>query len=145
MGGPSTQLPDYLMGESNRPDEPITEGLPFGPGGGPEVIAPPEQEDFVQVMLERMVEWTGDANAAQMLDDHREFKTFRSQKANPSTPPLAAPQMQAPTPEPQDLVPQDLEFDEMPTEEEVVPAGEEESPEPSVETPAEPLPTELEI
>lgn len=28
-----------LMDPTQRPDEPITHGLPFGPGGGPEVLA----------------------------------------------------------------------------------------------------------
>jgi hypothetical protein len=34
-----------LDAPSNRPDEPLTHGLPSGPGGGPEVLQPPDPRE----------------------------------------------------------------------------------------------------
>lgn len=40
MGPAPGELPG-LLDPSGRPDEPLTHGLPFGPGAGPEIFAPP--------------------------------------------------------------------------------------------------------
>lgn len=43
MGRPDPPVVD-LLGPSQRPDEPITAGVPFGPGPGPEAVAFPVGE-----------------------------------------------------------------------------------------------------
>lgn len=142
--GRAAQPPGYLFeGETNRPDEPITEGLPFGPGAGPDRFPAPEPNDDMEVVLSKMVELTGDQAIFDMLEDHREFKAWRQEKQNPAPAP-----MQMPKPEIEQDVDtlQPVEYElEAPDEQEAALAGEEEIPEPSVETPAEPLPTELEV
>lgn len=47
-GGQAFATPEdtpNLLDPTNRPDEPLTHGLPFGAGGGPEVLGPPPMSD----------------------------------------------------------------------------------------------------
>lgn len=84
-GGPPGGLPDFLFEGTDRPDEPFTEGLPFGPGAGPEVLSPPEPPDEVDEFLQYMVRETGDMAITNMLDEHREFEAYRTQRAEMPT------------------------------------------------------------
>jgi hypothetical protein len=41
-GGPAPGELPPIDGPTNRPDEPVTNGLPSGPGAGPEALTPPD-------------------------------------------------------------------------------------------------------
>jgi len=43
-----------LDGPTNRPAEPLTHGLPSGPGGGPEVLQPPDPRLAVAAILNQL-------------------------------------------------------------------------------------------
>jgi hypothetical protein len=137
---------------SSRPGEPVTEGLPFGPGAGPEAISPLEPEDEMEVVLQAMVQLTGDQSVANMLTDHREFKAWQNQRAQ-APQPIARPELSA-VPDSVDAeFTDDIEVDtteefalpageqDLATEEEPVEAGES-NPAAPVETPASAPPTE---
>lgn len=51
---------------TNRPGEPITEGLPFGPGGGPEVLQSYQEPDDRQLIL-RFLARGGNEDANRIL------------------------------------------------------------------------------
>ena len=85
-GGGAGPPPEHLVEiPSTRETEPVTEGLPFGPGAGPEVLEP-EPQDEADIVLQAMVELTGDQSIAQMLDEHREFKSWRATRSAVPTP-----------------------------------------------------------
>lgn len=95
-GGGSAQLPPHLFGgDSTRPDEPITEGLPFGPGGGPEALLAPDPTDDMEVVLQGLIDLTGDQGIADMLSEHREFKAWRAERETPVGVPVPQPQQSA--------------------------------------------------
>lgn len=50
-GVPLAQMSPDLFAPSNRPDEPVTAGMPFGPGAGPEAISNPMPEGPTQARL----------------------------------------------------------------------------------------------
>lgn len=53
-----------VFGGTQRPTEPVTSGLPFGPGAGPAI--PPEQN--VNDLLYQMYAMTGDISLLQLVD-----------------------------------------------------------------------------
>ena len=53
-----------IFGQTQRPTEPVTSGLPFGPGAGPAI--PPEQN--VNDLLYQMYAMTGDISLLQLVD-----------------------------------------------------------------------------
>lgn len=78
----SQELGEHIFSmPTNRPDEPDTAGSPYGPGAGPEVLTPPPAETEMDIVLRAMVELTGDASIAAMLEDHREFKSWKTQRS----------------------------------------------------------------
>lgn len=81
MGGAgASELGEHIFGPTDRPTEPDTAGLPYGPGPGPEVLSQEPPETEMDIVLRKMVELTGDASIAQMMEDHREFKSWRTQQ-----------------------------------------------------------------
>lgn len=89
MGG-GGMPPEHLMAvPTTRPGEPETEGLALGPGAGPEVLTPPEPDGEMEEFLQAMVSLTGDASIAQMMDDHREFKTWKADRSRTPMPTTA--------------------------------------------------------
>jgi hypothetical protein len=126
--------------------------MDIGLGGGSEVLAPPDPTDDVDAVLQAMVRITGDASIATMLEEHREFKTWRTQRDEPKpVAPMAAMPEQVEEDFDDELggvevsgefgQPSEEPDDDLATEEEAVPAGEVEMQTP-VETPAEPPPVE---
>lgn len=69
-GGAPAGLPDFLFEESDRPDEPLTEGMPFGPGAGSEMLAQEPQNDQ-EVVLQFLIDSFNDEAAFQMLQEMR--------------------------------------------------------------------------
>lgn len=63
-GGPG------LLGPSQRPTEPVTHGLPSGPGGGPEVLAGSTGSGLADV-LSRIAEATGDPRTYDIAERAR--------------------------------------------------------------------------
>jgi hypothetical protein len=53
-----------LTDPTQRPDEPITHGLPFGPGGGPEVLASKARANTLSQTVGGLIEFdpTGELN-----------------------------------------------------------------------------------
>lgn len=126
-GGGSAQLPPHLFGgETTRPDEPITEGLPFGPGAGPDVLTPPPADDVRQLALEKYARVYDNPDAKRILTQ------LRAPVEQPV--PMPAPAMGATEPGSAEPEIEDLDED-LATEEEVAVEGEEAPVEPSVETP----------
>lgn len=77
----SEELGEHIFAmPTNRPEEPDTAGSPWGPGAGPEALTPEPAETEMDIVLRAMVELTGDQAAAQMLEDHREFKSWKTQR-----------------------------------------------------------------
>lgn len=140
-GGGTATLPAHVFGgDSSRPDEPITEGLPFGAGGGPEALAPVDPTDDMEVVLQGIVSLTGDQAISQMLSDHREFKAWKTDRDSSQTPPVS-PVSAVPEQDPllgEEEIDQGMEEDlgvpALATEEEVAVEGDEEE-QLSVETP----------
>jgi hypothetical protein len=67
-GSPTRPMPPItpLMAPTERPDEPFTNGMPFGEGMGPEILNLPQaqQRSFSQIINEiAMNDDTGDMNA----------------------------------------------------------------------------------
>lgn len=69
-GQGAVSLPEHVLSlPSTRPEEDE-----FAPA------SQPDPTDEMEVVLSKMVEWTGDASIAQMLEEHREFKSWRAQR-----------------------------------------------------------------
>jgi hypothetical protein len=53
-----------LTDPTQRPDEPITHGLPFGPGGGPEVLASTARKNTLSQTVGGLIQFdtTGELN-----------------------------------------------------------------------------------
>lgn len=150
---PTGSLETLLGLATNRPNEPETTGLPFGPGGGPEVLSTFEPTDEIDVVLQGMMEITGDQSIALMLQEHQEFKAWQAQKQATPTPasapvtPEVAPEPDEETlveepfalPEPQAEEGGDLESPSSVTSEEGLqrPSG---GPEPPLQSATTPLP-----
>lgn len=66
-------LPGFLTGaDSARPDEPLTTGLPVGPGAGPEALStPPFVQDDFEALLEYFARNYGDVDAVETLNEMR--------------------------------------------------------------------------
>lgn len=120
-GGKPMEIPEHLFSSpTNRPLEPDSEGSPFGPGAGPEVLSAPPPRDVREEILEALVSQFGDDATSRMLND------MRAQRETPAAPmPTAltpAPEMQEAEMElagsPEDEMPADLI--------EAVPPGDEE-------------------
>lgn len=83
-------LPGHLAGPSNRPGEPVTAGLPMGPGAGPEVLkAPPGVPDQREQVLMYLMRNYGNDSAAKMLNGIRNERQQPAPSAAPAGPPPA--------------------------------------------------------
>lgn len=62
-----------LNSPTQRPGEPVTAGLPFGPGAGPEAISGmfPQRRNATADTLENLAMWTGDARMQQLAQQAR--------------------------------------------------------------------------
>lgn len=56
-----------LHAPTDRPGEPVTHGLPSGPGGGPQVLAPPDPLVKVAAVLNNLG-GTADADTAKLRE-----------------------------------------------------------------------------
>lgn len=59
-----------LLDPSQRPSEPVTHGLPSGPGGGPEVLAPTTGTPLHQSLLQ-IAQTTGDPSVYELAERAR--------------------------------------------------------------------------
>lgn len=57
-----------LSDPSARPNEPLTTGLPSGPGAGPEILGPMMETDPVRRALQAMVEAYPNNDVMRLLD-----------------------------------------------------------------------------
>jgi hypothetical protein len=73
-GGGAAGIPMPLppIMPSSRPEEPITEGMPFGPGAGPEVLTPPPRENLRLEALERYARIYDNPHAKRILARERQ-------------------------------------------------------------------------
>lgn len=95
-------LPGHLIGPSNRPGEPVTTGLPMGPGAGTEALnAPPNTPDVREQVLAWMMQNYGNSDAANML---AKIRAQRTATPAPGAPP--APGATPPPPQPGPAGPQ---------------------------------------
>lgn len=62
-----------LNSPTQRPNEPVTAGLPFGDGAGPEAISGmfPTRRNATADTLEKLAAWTGDARMQQLAQQAR--------------------------------------------------------------------------
>ena len=68
LEGPSPGTLGNLLDPTARPDEPITAGLPFGPGPGPSVWSPPDPEARAIDRLRQLYRQTGIASLGRLLE-----------------------------------------------------------------------------
>lgn len=126
-GGP-TPPPDFLFSSpSDRPGEPITNGLPMGPGAGPEALSADLQadpEDIREVVLSFFASAESGYNnevARDMLNEIRQEKLARKQGPPMGMAPQGVPAQPAPAPPtgmPPMAAPEDPTLMEEPSEEE---------------------------
>lgn len=57
-----------LADPSMRPDEPLTAGLPSGPGGGPEILGPVMESDPVRRTLQAMMQAYPSNDVMRLID-----------------------------------------------------------------------------
>src|SRR5438105_5149300 len=71
--GPN-QIPPFVFDmPSKRPAEPVTAGLPMGPGPGPEALqAQPDSSDIRELTLQYLALNFGNTDATQMLQQYRQ-------------------------------------------------------------------------
>jgi hypothetical protein len=62
-----------LAAPSERPQEPVTAGLPFGPGAGPEAISSmfAQRRNQTADVLDQVAAWTGDPRMQEMAQRAR--------------------------------------------------------------------------
>lgn len=61
-----------LGGPTQRPDEPVTAGIPLGPGPGPEALGlPPQGAGSMADLLQRMADQTGVSTLASLAERAR--------------------------------------------------------------------------
>lgn len=112
-------LPEHLFSSpSSRPGEPETAGLPFGPGPGPEVLAP-QPEDEREVVLSWLA---SQPNAPQAIVDMQ--NEIRNSRMAPQQPPMPVMSAEEPTAE---------ELPDEPVDEEIALEEQEEAPIEAVE------------
>ena len=88
-------LPEHLFSmPTNRPGEPITEGLPFGPGGGPEVLQSYQAPDDRELIL-RFLARGGNEDAHRMLSGMVDSKRPPEMQAEPALMPMVDEQEEA--------------------------------------------------
>lgn len=140
-GGMPPAIPEHIFSRSTREAEPPTEGMDFGAGAGAEVLTPPQPEDEMDVVLQALVQMTGDQGIANMLEDHREFKAWRSQRDTaPVIPQSRMDDLAVAEPTPTENV-DEIALPDLATEEEPTEAGAADTAA-SVETPASAPPME---
>jgi len=145
-GRPPEALPPFLAEiPTARPGEPGSAGLPFGPGGGPEMLqAQPEPSDTREAVLRYLAIGFNNAEAAKMLGDYHAAAPAGPEMGTPAPgpeietgPPMEAVMAAEPEPLPSEQM--------MPEEEQSVYLGpptpeEEVSPEGEVSPPSETAP-----
>jgi hypothetical protein len=57
-----------LFAPSQRPDEPITSGIPMGAGPGPEVLGLPQQTESLSSILAQMVQYDTNGEIAALYE-----------------------------------------------------------------------------
>lgn len=57
-----------LYAPSQRPDEPVTSGIPLGPGPGPEVLGLPQQTESLSSILAQMVQYDTNGEIAALYE-----------------------------------------------------------------------------
>lgn len=86
----SGPLPDYItQGASNQPNEPVTAGLPMGPGPGPEVLSGASSPDNREAVLMFLWQHFNNQTALQMLNAYRSERSAQTQGI--AMPPAGAP------------------------------------------------------
>lgn len=69
MGMAPSQTPiTPLYAPTQRPEEPITSGIPMGPGPGPEVLGLPQQTESLSSILSKMVQFDTNGEIAALYE-----------------------------------------------------------------------------
>lgn len=116
--GAGAELPPHIFEmPTNRPDEPETTGLPFGPGGGPEVLQSYQAPDDREILL-RFLARGGNEDANRMLSGMVESKRPPEVPAMPllsSAEPFEDEMIEVPEDEEpiEDIAPEDLPPEEL--------------------------------
>lgn len=97
-GGGEGGLPSWLLSmPSQRPAEPVTDGLDSGPGRGSDALTARPPRDDRQALLEYLLHTYGNADAAAMLAEMRGSQTAPVPTPSVGVPPSAAPAPTEPT------------------------------------------------
>lgn len=65
----SDPMPNFLFEGSSRPGEPVTSGLPMGPGAGPDALQTPAQQDVRLAVLEHLYRNFDNQDALRMRNE----------------------------------------------------------------------------